>query len=300
MHYPPNFKATVASFGEEFGPGPIRTFAGAPPDGYASGGKGFVASLNGLNQAVYSYGGSMTFIAFLAEMRQPMDFWKALLCGSTFMYCVYMFFGIFVYSFQGQFAFNPVMQGLSPYGFQTAANILNIIAGLIAAALYGNIGFKVIYIEVLQEIFNFPPLTKRKGKIAWAVMLPMYWAIAFIISAAVPHFSYISGLISAFFVLSFTYTFPALMAIGFWVKKDAMTAEEKFDPQTRRYNYVDTGLTRWTRGFMKRPIFNLLNLIYMLGSLVTTGLGVYSSVEGLIGAFSGASAASSFGCNPPV
>ena len=96
----PNFKATVASFGESFGPGPIVKFAGTPPDGFASGGSGFVGSLNGLNQAVYSYGGCMVFAAFLAEMRHPHDFWKSLLLAELFIYALYMFFGIFVYSYQ--------------------------------------------------------------------------------------------------------------------------------------------------------------------------------------------------------
>lgn len=300
VHYPPNFRATQASFGNDFGPGPIRTFAGTPPSGFASGGTGFVASLNGLNQAVYSYGGCMTFIAFLAEMRHPMDFWKGLLCGQLFIYCVYLFFGIFVYSYQGQFAFNPVMQGLSPYGFQTATNVLNVISSLIAAALYGNIGFKVIYIDVLQNLLGCPPLTARRGKFIWAASIPVYWAIAFIVAAAIPQYSYVSGLIGAFFVLSFSYTFPALMALGFWIRKDAMTPEEKFDPQTRLYNYVDTGYRRWKRGFMKRPLFNAFNVFYVLGGLTTTGLGVYSSIEGLIGAFSGKSVATSFGCKSPV
>jgi hypothetical protein len=59
-----------------------------------------------------------------------------------------MFFGLFVYSYQGQYAYNPVMQGLSPYSWQTATNIMNIVTGLIAAALYGNIGLKVVYMEV--------------------------------------------------------------------------------------------------------------------------------------------------------
>jgi hypothetical protein len=36
----------------------------------------------------------------MAEMRHPMDFWKALLIGEIFIYVVYMFFGIFVYSYQ--------------------------------------------------------------------------------------------------------------------------------------------------------------------------------------------------------
>lgn len=56
---PPNFEATKASFGDAFGPGPIHRYAGTPPNGMASGGDGFTGSLNGLNQAVYSYGGAM-------------------------------------------------------------------------------------------------------------------------------------------------------------------------------------------------------------------------------------------------
>lgn len=192
------------------------------------------------------------------------------------------------------------MQGLSPYPWQTATNIMNLITGLIAAALYGNIGLKVLYIEVLQEIFAFPPLTVQRGKLLWAVLVPMYWSAAFIIGAAIPQFSYISGLIGALFILSFTYTLPALLALGFWIKKDAVTEEERFDPVTSNFNYVDKGFKRWARGYMKRPVFNTWNVIYMLGSLATTALGMYSSIEGLISAFSGKSAATSFGCSTPV
>jgi hypothetical protein len=104
---PPNFATTEASFGEAFAEGPIYTFAGTPPEGLASGGSGFIGSLNGLNQAVYSYGGCMIFAAFMAEMRHPWDFWKACLCGEIFIYSVYMFFGIFVYSFQVRSAPEP-------------------------------------------------------------------------------------------------------------------------------------------------------------------------------------------------
>jgi hypothetical protein len=171
---PPNFAATEASFGPAFGPGPVHTYAGTPPAGAASGGSGFVGSLNGLNQAVYSYGGAMLFISFLAEMRHPWDFWKGILCADIFIYVVYLFFGVFVYSYQGQYAFNPVMQGLSPYNWQTATNIMNIITGLIAAALYGNIGIKVAYIEVFQGIFHAPPLTTKAGKWLWVALVPAY------------------------------------------------------------------------------------------------------------------------------
>ncbi|KAK0631085.1 transmembrane amino acid transporter protein-domain-containing protein [Bombardia bombarda] len=297
----PNFTATQRSYGDEFGPGPIRTFGGTPPDGFASGGSGFMGSLNGLNQAVYSYGGCLVFASFLAEMRHPHDFWKSLLIAQVFIYVVYIFFGIFVYSYQGQFTFNPIQQGLSPYSWQTATNIISLFSALIAAGLYGNIGMKVLYIEVFQEIFNAPPLTITRGKVLWAVMVPIYWALAFIIGAAIPQFSYISGLIGALFILSFTYTMPAFLALGYWIRKDAMVeGEERFDPATGRYNHVDSGFKRFARGYMKKPLFNTWNVIYLLGGLATTGLGMYSSIEGLIGAFSGKSVATSFGCASPV
>jgi hypothetical protein len=298
---PPNFSATQKSFGDDFGPGPIHRYAGTPPDGAASGGTGFTASLNGLNQAVYSYGGAMLFISFMAEMRHPFDFWKGIIIADIFIYCVYLFFGLFMYSYQGQYAYNPVMQGLSPYAWQTATNIMNIITGLIAAALYGNIGIKVMYVEVLEELFNFPALTDKKGKIIWVAIVPIYWAFAWVVCAAVPQFSYITGLIGAVCILQFTYTFPAILAFGFQIKKDAMVPEtESFNPETRSYNYVDTGMKRWVRGFMVKWWLNSFNFFYFLGALCTAALGIYSSAIGLKDAFDGSSVATSFGCASPA
>jgi len=297
---PPNFTAVEASYGPTFGPGPVHRYAGTPPSGAATGGTGFTASLNGLNQAVYSYGGAMLFVSFLSEMRNPWDFWKGLLIADLFIYVCYMFFGIFVYSYQGQYAYNPVMQGLSPFAWQTATNIMNLVTGLIAAALYGNIGIKVMYVEVLQEFLHFPPLTSRKGKYLWVALVPAYWAIAWVVCAAIPAFSAISGLVGALCILQFTYTFPAILAFGWQIQKDAMSPEEHFDPATRTYNYIDRGFKRWRRGFMVKWHLNSFNMFYFLGALCTAALGIYSSVELLIEAFSGGSVATSFGCNSPT
>jgi len=295
---PPNFTATFNSFG--FGKGPIHRYAGTPPDGMASGGTGFVGSLNGLNQAVYSYGGAMLFAAFLSEMRHPFDFWKGLLFADLFIYICYLFFGLFVYSYQGQFAFNPVMQGLSPYNWQTACNIMNLVTGLIAAALYGNIGIKVIYVDVFQDLMNVPSLTSTKGKLLWIAMVPIYWIVAFVVCAAIPQFSYISGLVGALCILQFTYTFPALLAIGFQIQKDAMIGEGEFDPATGTYQKIGQGWRRLARGYKVKFLLNSFNVFYFLGALTTAALGIYSSCLGLISAFGGASVATSFGCATPV
>ncbi|OAA56116.1 Transmembrane amino acid transporter family protein [Cordyceps fumosorosea ARSEF 2679] len=303
VYYPPNFKATQASYGAAFGPGPIRTFAGSPPAGLASGGTGFVAALNGLNMAVYAYGGCMAFIAFLAEMRHPLEFWKSLLCGQVFIYALYLFFGMFIYAHQGQFAFNPVMQGLSPYGFQTATNVMFLFSGLIASTLYSNVGFKSVYSDLFEGPLGFPPLNGgRRGRLAWAACMLLFWGIAFVLAAAVPHLSFVTGFVGALLILTLTYTAPAVVSLAFRLQSDALAeGEASFDPTTRRaVARVDAGWARYWRAYKKRPWLNSFNVLYAVGGLVTTGLGVYSSVNGLIAAFGGKSVATSFGCKPPV
>jgi len=43
-----------------------------------------------------AYSGALLFIAFLAEMRHPWDFWKGLFVAQTFIAVVYIFFGAYV------------------------------------------------------------------------------------------------------------------------------------------------------------------------------------------------------------
>jgi hypothetical protein len=278
---------------------PIRTFAGTPPDGYASGGTGFLGTYQGINTIVYAYGGAMLFFNLLAEMRNPWDFWKGMLCADIFIYLVYMFFGLFQYSYQGQYTYNTAIQSINPYNYQTAGNILSIIGGLIAAALYGNIGIKVIYNNVFMELFYFPALSTKTGKLIWVGMVPIYWSLAFVVAAAVPELGDFTSLVGAFCIGNFTYTFPAMLKIGFDIQKGAMLPEESFDEVTKKYTRLDHGMKRWIRGYKKTWMLTSFNIFYMLGALVVCGLGCYSAIEALIVAFDGGSVSTSFTCTSP-
>ncbi|KAG8215673.1 hypothetical protein J3R82DRAFT_7547 [Butyriboletus roseoflavus] len=92
-HTPPNYAAAQSAY--NITAGPVETVAINPQP--------FELQLNGIMQIVFSYGGAMIFVEFMAEMRRPMDFWKAMACAQVFITVVYMFFGLFVYSYQGQF-----------------------------------------------------------------------------------------------------------------------------------------------------------------------------------------------------
>lgn len=91
----------------------------------------------------------------------------------------------------------PANQGISTYSLQTATNAISLTAGLIAAALYGNIGVKIIYNNLFVEMLGFPQLTVTRGKYYFAIFVIVYWAIAFIIGSAIPQFSALSSLIAA-------------------------------------------------------------------------------------------------------
>lgn len=82
----PNFDAALSQ--NEIPRGPIVTTAGPASDA------AFNDQIVGLMQAVYSYGGSMLFCEFMAEMRRPMDFWKGMLCAQVVIYVAYLFFGL--------------------------------------------------------------------------------------------------------------------------------------------------------------------------------------------------------------
>lgn len=146
-HSGPNYVAADKAY--KVGHEPIYTTAGPPSD------VAFQGQIVGLMQAVYSYGGAMLFVEFMAEMRRPFDFWKGMLCAQLFIYFVYMLYGMFIYSYQGQYTINPAPQGVSIYAWQTANNALGLVSSLIAAMLYGNIGIKVVYNNVRDSIHPF-------------------------------------------------------------------------------------------------------------------------------------------------
>ena len=64
-----------------------------------------VGNLNGLLSGVLAYAGAQLFVEFLAEMKRPRDFLKAMWGAQFFIYSVYLIYGCFVYNFQGQYSY---------------------------------------------------------------------------------------------------------------------------------------------------------------------------------------------------
>ncbi|KAJ5606014.1 hypothetical protein N7510_008795 [Penicillium lagena] len=307
-HSPPNYAGSSQSAGASIGDGSsVKPVHGVYPPVMTTGGlpdaSDFAASVSGAMQAIFAYGGAMVFPEFMAEMKRPKDFLTGMWAAQAFIYFCYMLYGLFIYGYQGQYTINPTYLGISKYSIQTAGNVFAMLSALIAAGLYGNIGLKVLYNNVMVEIFRCPPLTTTRGKWMWFALIPVYWAIAFIIAAGIPNFSGLTSVVSAFCILHFTYTFPPLLATMFWIKEAAMGDGEGFDPVTGKTVRHDSGVRRFIRGFLaqspKRMIFSVWNVFYFLGALALAGLGAYSAITSLMSAYE-KSVTTSFTCTSPL
>lgn len=280
---------------------PVKKFAGLVPDDYQQQARGFAGVFNGVDSMVYAYAGSILFVSFMSEMRHPMDFWKGMLCAQVFICLVYLLFGLFVYSYFGQYSASSIYLVINPYGLRLLNNILNLLTGIIACVLYFHVGMKTVYIEVFQEALGFPHLATKRGKWMWLALGPVYWAVAFLIAAAVPNLNGIVNMIGGVFGLNFTYSLPGLVFLGWSIHSAAELPGEGYDPVTGVTTILDGGWRRWTRGFVKCWYISVPCVIYVLASLATSGMGTWAAVEGLIEIFGpGGTVATSFGCASPV
>lgn len=242
-----------------------------------------VGAVNGLMTGVLAYAGVQIFVEFMAEMRRPRDFLKAVWGAQFFIYSFYLGYGCFCYYYQGQYTFSPAYMGISPYGWQTAANMMTLISALISGGLYSNIGVKVVYNNILYDIFKVP-ITSRVGKVIYACLVPLWWAIAYILASAIPDFFGFVSVISASTLLPMTYTLPALFALGYDIQRNALRPDlgEGFDPSTGKAVRHGGIVRRWTRGFFSGGLLqvtmNSWHLVYALGTLAACGLGMYSSI----------------------
>ena len=272
-HSPPNYSiATLGSAGATVDPAsiepdpktgeypPVIHYNGLPdPDD-------FVGALNGLMQGVFAYGGAFIFVEVMAELRRPRDFIKAMWAAQFFIYSVYLIYGCYVYYWQGQYSYDISYQGVSLYGWQVVGDMITILSGLIAAGLYGNIGIKVLYNNVLIDLFSAPLLTTKSGKILFAAIVPVWWAIAFLIAAGIPdYFAYVA-VVAAVCIIQFSYSFPPILAIGYYIQRRAMLAGDGFDPSTGLVVRQDSGIRRLVRGFLAGPwYYNVAHIIHAGG-----------------------------------
>lgn len=122
-----------------------------------------------------------------------------------------------------------------------------------------------------------------------------------VIGSAIPNISSLSTLIGAACILQFTYTFPPLLLLGWWMQKDACAGDKPWEPGMEKWaNRVDSWrqASRWKRGLRKHWYAKLFLFLLFLGALSLCGLGLYAGIESAIEAYA-KNATTAYSCRAP-
>ena len=71
-----------------------------------------------IDPGVYAYAGAQLFVEFMAELRRPRDFLKAMWGAQFFIYSCYMIYGCYTYYWQGQYSYQVCAKAYPPVGEQ--------------------------------------------------------------------------------------------------------------------------------------------------------------------------------------
>ncbi|KAJ5149890.1 Amino acid transporter transmembrane [Penicillium atrosanguineum] len=184
---------------------------------------GFTAASN----IAFSYASHNTFFTFIAELKDPKDFPKALALLQTVDMTLYIVASVVIYRFTGADVASPALGSADSLISKIAYGIA-LPTIVIAGVINSHVAAKSIYIRVFAG-------TDRMHKSdlvavgSWIAISFSLWLIAWIIASAIPVFSDLLSLITALFGSWFTFGFTGLfglhMSRGLWLSSPKQTIQ---------------------------------------------------------------------------
>jgi len=220
-------------------------------------GTGFVSGMNAFLNISYTFIGQITIPSFIAEMKEPKDFPKALWAVTICEIIVFGLVGAVVYAYTGtQYNTAPAFGSLGNVIYKKVSFSFMIPTLIFLGVLYASVSARFIFFRIFEG-------TRHKGNhtvlgwSVWAGILAVTWIVAFIVAEVIPFFSDLLSLMSSLFDSFFGFIFWGTAYI-----------------RMRQADYGDA----WLSGRGLRGIAGLaLNIIIILiGLFMLTG-GTYVS-----------------------
>jgi hypothetical protein len=219
----------------------------------------FVAGVNAFMNISYTFIGQITLPSFIAEMREPKDFPKALWAVTIAEVFLFSLVGGLVYGYTGtNYNTAPAFGSLGNRTFMKVSFSFMIptiiFLGVLYAAVTGRWLLRRIFRSRSHHIGNHTFV----GWATWCAILAVLWAFAFIVAEVIPFFSDLLSLMSSLFDSFFGFIF---WAVAYF-----------------RMRSADHGRQFWkTRGMRGYLGFGLNVLIFLIGLFFLSG-GTYGAV----------------------
>ncbi|KAJ5382894.1 Amino acid transporter transmembrane [Penicillium concentricum] len=236
----------------------------------------FVKGMNAFLNISYTFIGQITLPSFIAEMKEPRDFWKSVTAVTIAEIIVFSVVGAVTYVYVGnQYMVAPAFGSIGDDVFKKVSFSFMIPTIIFLGVLYASVSARFIFFRLFEG-------TRHKGNntvvgwAAWGAILAALWLAAFIIAEVIPFFSDLLSIMSALFDSFFGFIFWGVAYIR-------MRAED----HGPRF-FMVRGIRGWL-GF----IFNVFLIIVGFFFL---GPGTYAAVMSVVTSYADGAVGGVFTC----
>ncbi|MCJ1475612.1 hypothetical protein MMC13_004275 [Lambiella insularis] len=237
----------------------------------------FVNGLSAFLNISYTFIGQITLPSFIAEMKNPADFPKALWAVTIAEIILFSLVGAVVYAYTGtQYNTAPAFGSLGSVLYKKVAFSFMIPTLIFLGVLYASVSARFVFFRIFEG-------TRHKGNhtvvgwASWAGILGLTWILAFIIAEVIPFFSDLLALMSSLFDSFFGFIF---WGVAYFRMRNA-----DFGPGW----YSKRGL----RGYWG----TFLNVVIILIGLFMLTAGTYASVDSIVLGYQAGGFPGAFTCN---
>ncbi|KIP08747.1 hypothetical protein PHLGIDRAFT_507405 [Phlebiopsis gigantea 11061_1 CR5-6] len=168
----------------------------------------FASGFLAVTDVIFAYAGHVAFFTFIAEMKEPADFPKALYALQIADTTLYLIVGVVVYAYTGANAVSPAL-GNTGVTLRRISYGIALPTIMIAGVINGHVCAKLIFVRIFRRADGSASrhMTSHsaKGWTTWVAICVAIWALAFVIAEVIPFFNDLLGVISALFASWFTY-----------------------------------------------------------------------------------------------
>ncbi|KAF2761820.1 hypothetical protein EJ05DRAFT_472776 [Pseudovirgaria hyperparasitica] len=250
--------------------GPIQVLA------IPQAGTTFVMGTNAFMNISYTFIGQITIPSFIAEMKEPRDFPKALWAVTICEVIVFGLVGSIVYAYTGtNYNTAPAFGSLGNLTYRKVSFSFMIPTLIFLGVLYASVSARFIFFRIFKgtkHLSHHTPL----GWAVWAGILALTWVAAFIIAEVIPFFSDLLSIMSSLF--------DSFFGFIFWGVAYIRMRRADHGPDF----YKIRGWRGWV-GIVVNVVLIFIGLFFLSG-------GTYASVQSIIDGYHADSFGGPFSC----
>lgn len=239
-------------------------------------GTAFYVGMNAFMNISYTFIGQIALPSFIAEMKNPKDFPKALWAVTIAEVILFSLVGSIIYVYSGTNYYTaPAFGSLSNVIYKKVSFSFMIPTLIFLGVLYASITARFVFFNVFKGSKHMTSHTVT-GWAAWAGILAVTWVFAFIIAEVIPFFSDLLSLMSSLF--------DSFFGFIFWGVAYMRMREADFGP-----GYWRTRGIRGYAGFFFNSFLIIVGLFFLTA-------GTYSSVQSIVDGYKTAGFGGPFSC----